>query len=61
MAQAVVGPVPRWHDSGIVGVGPALWYGPNALDGAVGEWKRAPLGSIYVRVDASSTATAVCQ
>lgn len=53
MAQAVIGPVSRWHDSGIVGVGPGLWYGPTALDGAAGDWKRAPLGSIYVQVDAA--------
>lgn len=53
MAAAVIGPVSRWHDSGIVGVGPGLWYGPTALDGAAGDWKRAPLGSIYVQVDAA--------
>lgn len=61
MAQAVIGPVSRWHDSGIVGVGPGLWYGPTALDGAAGDWKRAPLGSIYVQVDASGTATSTWQ
>ena len=61
MAQAVIGPVSRWHDSGIVGVGPGLWYGPTALDGAAGDWKRAPLGSIYVQVDAAGTATSTWQ
>lgn len=61
MAQAVIGPVSRWHDSGIVGVGPGLWYGPTALDGAAGDWKRAPLGSIYVQVDAAGTTTSTWQ
>lgn len=61
MTTAVIGPVSRWHDSGIGGAGPGLWYGHTALDGAFGDWKRAPLGSIYIRVDTSGIATGTWQ
>lgn len=46
---AVIEPTMRFHESGIIGAGPSLWYGTNAPDGDAGEFARAPVGSRYYR------------
>lgn len=45
----VVEPVLRYHESGITGAGPGVWYGSDAVDGDRADWLRAPLGSLYFR------------
>lgn len=42
----VIEPTLRFHESGIVGAGPALWYGSDAPN-ATGAFLRAPAGSRY--------------
>ncbi len=39
----------RYHESGLFGAGPAIWYGTDAPDGDAGDWVRAPIGSRYYR------------
>lgn len=51
----------RYQNSGIYGAGPGLWYGNLTPDATFGDWYRAPLGSIYVRVDASGASTDIWQ
>jgi hypothetical protein len=46
---AVIEPTLRFHESGIIGAGPGLWYGTNAPDGDAGDFARAPVGSRYYR------------
>lgn len=46
---AVIEPTMRYHESGIVGAGPALWYGSDAPDGDRAPWVSAPVGSRYYR------------
>lgn len=45
--SAVIEPTLRFHESGIAGAGPALWYGSDAPDGDAGDWAKAPVGSRY--------------
>lgn len=47
--SAVIEPTLRFHESGIAGAGPGLWYGSSAPDGDAGEFARAPVGSRYYR------------
>ncbi len=44
---AVIEPTLRFHESGIIGAGPGLWYGTTAPNGDAGDWARAPIGSRY--------------
>lgn len=46
---AVIEPTLRFHESGIIGAGPGLWYGTNAPDGDAGDFARAPIGTRYYR------------
>lgn len=46
---AVIEPTMRYHESGITGAGPALWYGADAPDGDRAPWVAAPVGSRYYR------------
>lgn len=55
---AVIEPTLRFHESGVMGAGPGLWYGPDAPNGDFGDWLRAPVGSIYFYKPSVSAATA---
>lgn len=46
---AIIEPTMRYHESGLFGAGPAIWYGTDAPDGDAGDWVRAPIGSRYFR------------
>lgn len=46
---AVIEPTLRFHESGIIGAGPGLFYGTNAPDGDAGDFARAPIGTRYYR------------
>lgn len=45
---------PRKIQSAVVGALPWCWCGDAAVNGAVGDWATAPLGSEYTRVHAGS-------
>lgn len=47
--SAIIEPTMRYHESGLFGAGPAVWYGTDAPDGDAGDWVRAPIGSRYYR------------
>ena len=55
---AVIEPTLRFHESGVTGAGPGLWYGPDAPNGDAADWLRAPVGSIYFYKPSGSAATA---
>lgn len=44
---AVIEPTLRFHESGVIGAGPGLFYGTNAPDGDAGDFARAPVGTRY--------------
>lgn len=46
---AVIEPTLRFHESGLTGAGPGLWYGTDAPNGDLGDWARAPIGTRYYR------------
>ncbi len=46
---AVIEPTLRFHESGLVGAGPGVWYGTDAPNGDAGDWARAPIGTRYYR------------
>ena len=46
---AVIEPTLRFHESGIVGAGPGLFYGTDAPNGDAAPWSLAPVGTRYVR------------
>lgn len=54
---AVIEPTLRYHESGITGSGPGLWYGSDAVDGDRADWLRAPVGSIYIKKTSTTAAT----
>lgn len=54
---AVIEPTLRFHESGVTGAGPGLWYGPDAPNGDFGDWLRAPVGSIYFYKTSGTAAT----
>jgi hypothetical protein len=39
---------PKFYSSGVHGSDPVEWWGKYALDGTVGNWKKAPVGSSYI-------------
>ncbi len=43
---------PRFHESGVDGPAPVVWYGPNSVDGDAYPYLQAPPGSIYVQTGA---------
>ena len=55
---ALIRPRLRYHDDGIDGTGPGLWYGKDAPNGAAAEWLRAPVGSFYFHQASTTAATA---
>lgn len=46
---AVIEPTMRFHESGVIGAGPALFYGSDAPDGDRAPWVSAPVGTRYYR------------
>lgn len=51
---AVIEPTLRYHESGITGAGPAIWYGNDAVDGDRADWLKAPIGSLYCKKSTTS-------
>jgi hypothetical protein len=39
---------PKFYSSGVHGSDPVEWWGKYALDGTVGNWAKAPVGSCYI-------------
>ena len=57
MANTVVPNTAMWHDSGVDGAGPAVWYGKAAVSGAALPWLGAPVGSQYCYKPTTAVAT----
>lgn len=45
----------KYAANGVVGSGPATWFGSDALNGERGDWLLAPVGSVYVQVTPDGT------
>jgi hypothetical protein len=56
MSNMVIPNTSVFHDSGVDGAGPSIWYGKGAVDGDANPWLTAPVGSQYCYKPSTSVA-----